>query len=206
MAVAKDGDLDGAVIVSFEREHRVWRYDLSRGFAARPSSMPVGAWVRTQSPNEGLEGAAFVAPDTLLLVSENAWGDGGGIAASLEAYPGTAAGVNSRSLSVVRRPPFMVTSLARGPDNDLFILERRFSIAGGVGMEVRRVPLAEVQAGAQLQGEILADLSFQDSSIDNMEGIAVRRGPKGETLFYIVSDNNFSALQRSVLLMFEIAR
>jgi hypothetical protein len=192
--------------VSFEREHRVWRYDLSRGFAARPSSMPVGAWVRTQSPNEGLEGAAFVAPDTLLLVSENAWGDGGGIAASLEAYPGTAAGVNSRSLSVVRRPPFMVTSLARGPDNDLFILERRFSIAGGVGMEVRRVPLAEVQAGAQLQGEILADLSFQDSSIDNMEGIAVRRGPKGETLFYIVSDNNFSALQRSVLLMFEIAR
>lgn len=206
LATTKDGDLDGAVIVSFEREHRVWRYDLSRGFTTRPTNVPIGAWTRAQSPNEGLEGAAFIAPDILLVVSENAWGDRGGIAASLEAFPGTPGRADSRSLSVVRRPPFMVTSVARSPDNDLLILERRFSIAGGVGMEVRRVPLTEVRAGAQLQGEILADLSFQDTSIDNMEGIAARRGPKGETLVYIMSDNNFSALQRTVLMMFEIAR
>jgi hypothetical protein len=34
--------------------------------------------------------------------------------------------------------------------------------------------------------------------------LAVRRGPKGETLLYMISDNNFSPLQRTLLLMFEL--
>jgi hypothetical protein len=50
----------------------------------------------------------------------------------------------------------------------------------------------------------LANLSFQDANIDNMEGLAVRRGPKGETLLYILSDDNYSPLQRTLLLMFEV--
>jgi hypothetical protein len=53
---------------------------------------------------------------------------------------------------------------------------------------------------------VLANLSFQDTNIDNMEGIAVRRGPKGETLLYLISDDNFSPLQRTLLLMFELKR
>ena len=52
----------------------------------------------------------------------------------------------------------------------------------------------------------LANLSYQDANIDNMEGLAVRRGPKGETLLYMISDNNFSPFQRTVLLMFELRR
>jgi hypothetical protein len=38
-----------------------------------------------------------------------------------------------------------------------------------------------------------------------MEGIAVRSGPAGETLIYLLSDDNYSALQRTLLMMFEIA-
>ena len=37
-----------------------------------------------------------------------------------------------------------------------------------------------------------------------MEGIAVRRGAHGETLLYIISDDNYNALQRTVLMMFEV--
>ena len=65
---------------------------------------------------------------------------------------------------------------------------------------------SELKAGAHLEGEVLANLSFQDANIDNMEGIAVRRGAKGETLFYLISDDNFSPLQRTLLLMFELKR
>ena len=75
---------------------------------------------------------------------------------------------------------------------------------GGVGMELRHVGASELREGARLEGEVLANLSFQDTNIDNMEGIAVRRGPNGETLLYLISDNNFSPLQRTLLLMFEL--
>jgi len=53
---------------------------------------------------------------------------------------------------------------------------------------------------------VLANLSFMDANIDNMEGIAVRRGTNGETLLYMISDDNFSARQRTLLLMFELRR
>ena len=211
----KDGDaegltyvisntVDGVVLVSFEREHRVWSYDLSTGMAARPTNVPLGAWTQAQSPNEGLEGIALVSADSLLVVSENAWGIDGGITASLESYPNAANMPNSRSLGIARRPPYMVTSIARGPDDYVYILERRFSLAGGVGMEIRRVKLSEIRAGTSLKGEILADIVFQESSIDNMEGLAARRGPKGETLLYVISDNNFLSLQRNALMLFEV--
>ncbi|MBT3627577.1 MAG: esterase-like activity of phytase family protein, partial [Rhodospirillaceae bacterium] len=41
-------------------------------------------------------------------------------------------------------------------------------------------------------------------TVDNMEGIAVRRDGAGHTLVYLVSDDNFSVLQRTLLLMFEL--
>jgi hypothetical protein len=71
-------------------------------------------------------------------------------------------------------------------------------------MALRHVPLRELREGARLDGKILADLSFHDANIDNMEGIAVRRGANGETLLYMLSDDNFSSLQRTLLLMFEL--
>jgi hypothetical protein len=37
-----------------------------------------------------------------------------------------------------------------------------------------------------------------------MEGLAVRRGPRGETLLYVISDDNYWRLQRTLLLMFEV--
>ena len=46
-----------------------------------------------------------------------------------------------------------------------------------------------------------ADLGYQ---IDNMEAIAVHRTPGGETIVTMVSDDNFSIIQRNLLLQFAI--
>ena len=40
--------------------------------------------------------------------------------------------------------------------------------------------------------------------MDNFEGIAARRGAAGESLIYLVSDDNFSDKQRTLLLMFAL--
>jgi len=74
----------------------------------------------------------------------------------------------------------------------------------GVAMRIRRLPLASLKEGALVDGRSMigADLAYQ---IDNMEGIAVHRTAVGETILTIASDDNFSFLQRSLLLQFALA-
>jgi hypothetical protein len=57
--------------------------------------------------------------------------------------------------------------------------------------------------GALVDGTPLvsADMAYQ---IDNMEGIGVHRTPSGETVLTLVSDDNFSAIQRNLLLQFTL--
>ena len=204
LTLERANDLSGPAIVSFERDVRIWRYDLSKGFAALPTNIPIGNWVQPLAQNAQLEAVTLFKPDTLLVFAESRVGSED-IRAAFETYPGGAK-ANTRTLSLVPRDPFSVTSVANAPDGGVFILERRYSMLGGVGMELRQIAAADLHEGARLNGDVLANLSYQDANIDNMEGIAVRRGPKGETLLYIMSDNNFSALQRTLLLMFELRR
>jgi hypothetical protein len=204
LTLERPNDLHGPVIVSFERRVRVLRYDLSKGFSALPEPVPIGDWVQPLSTNSQLEAVTLFKPDTLLVFGESRIGTED-IRAALEAYPGNGQ-PQTRRLSVVPHDPFSVTGAANAPDGGLFILERRYSFIGGVGIELRHVPGSEVHEGARLDGTALVNLSYQDANIDNMEGLAVRRGPKGETLLYMISDNNFSPLQRTLLLMFELRR
>jgi hypothetical protein len=41
-------------------------------------------------------------------------------------------------------------------------------------------------------------------TFDNMEGIDARRSEGGESLVYLLSDDNYSFLQRTLLLMFRM--
>ncbi|MDD1721785.1 MAG: esterase-like activity of phytase family protein, partial [Euryarchaeota archaeon] len=92
------------------------------------------------------------------------------------------------------------TILAPG---DLLLLERRYSPARGIAVRIRRIPLADIKTDAVVDGRsmIEADLAYQ---IDNMEGIAVHNSAAGETIITLVSDDNFSVIQRNLLLQFAV--
>jgi hypothetical protein len=68
-------------------------------------------------------------------------------------------------------------------------------------MSIDRVPLAGIKPDALVDGKSLieADLAYQ---IDNMEGIAVHRNASNETIITMISDDNFSVIQRNLLLQF----
>ena len=212
----KDGDaeglaaitpnwLDGPVLVSFEREHRIWRYDLSSGVSkARPALVPIGSWTQILGENEGMEGIVLLEPGAFLVISENGLDANGDLRAAIESY---SRGGMTQLLGLARHPPYMVTDAALTHDGSLLILERRFTIAGGIGMELRKLDARLIREGARLTGEIVAELAAHDANIDNMEGLAVRRGADGETLVYVMSDNNYQPLlQRTLLLMFQLER
>ena len=105
--------------------------------------------------------------------------------------------------SVKRSEGFAVSDCTVLPPGDLLLLERRFSPLSGVAIRIRRVHLADIIEGALVDGPALfkADLAYQ---IDNMEGIAISRNAQGETIVTMVSDDNFSAIQRNLLLQFKL--
>ena len=57
--------------------------------------------------------------------------------------------------------------------------------------------------GSAVDGPVLmeADLGYE---IDNMEGLAVHRAANGDTVLTLVSDDNFSVIQRTLLLQFTL--
>jgi hypothetical protein len=206
LALAAPNDIDGTALVSFEENVRVWRYELSKGFSARPANVPIGDWVKRLHNNRQIEAITLLKPDTLLAFAETKISEGDDILGAFEAYPGASGRTQTRMVSVIPHDPFAITSVAPDGDGGIFLLERRFSFFGGLGAEVRHVNASELHPGARIQGTVIAALSAQDASIDNMEGLAMRKGPAGETLLYMISDDNYSPFERTLLLMFEVAR
>jgi hypothetical protein len=200
-ALADDG---GTLYVGLERVNRILRFDYGRsGLLARGHPVTLPPEIARLPNNRGMECLVVIPkplPDagTLLAISERALDAAGNIKGFMIAgpHPGT--------FSVKRTDDFDVTDCAIGPSGDLFVLERRFSWAAGVAMRVRMIALATVQPGATVDGKTLisADMGYQ---IDNMEGLAVHRDRAGDTVLTMISDDNFSFVQRTVLLQFTLA-
>ena len=89
------------------------------------------------------------------------------------------------------------------PDGDLVVLERGFRLLLGFRVRIARVPAAQLREGAIAQGREVARLDGR-FTIDNFEGIATRTGPRGETLLYVISDDNFNIFQRTLLMVFAL--
>src|SRR5262245_60752791 len=99
---------------------------------------------------------------------------------------------------------FDITDAALLPSGDVLLLERRFSWSSGLAVRMRRVALGEIKPGAVVDGPILFDVDL-GYEIDNMEGLSVHRSAGGETVLTLISDDNFSAVQRTLLLQFTLA-
>ena len=112
--------------------------------------------------------------------------------------------IRSRGQFSVRRSEnFDVSDAVLLPSGDLLLLERKFSWLGGIGIRIRRVALPTVAPGAVIDGPAIfhADLG---NEVDNMEGIDAHVTPEGDTVLTMVSDDNFSLIQRNLLLQFTL--
>ncbi|QCK84954.1 twin-arginine translocation pathway signal [Phreatobacter aquaticus] len=193
---------NGVAWVGVERTHRVFRFDMfgRDGLAARGTPIPVPMGDKRLPGNGGIEGLGVLPrpsphAGTLLALSERGLNGSGDIRGFfMGAQP-------QRELAVKRTNDFDITDLTFLPSGDMLILERWFSPWRGVGMRIRRIDIQTVRPGATVDGPIIvsADLSQQ---IDNMEGLAIHRSEAGETILTIISDNNFSFLQRTLILQF----
>ena len=196
----------GYFYIGIERVHKIIRFDLRRrGLAARGEEVAVPRDFKSFPSNKSLE--CLTSPPKgsplagrLIAVPERSLDSDGNHRAFV--LPG-AGGHQVTRFSIKRIGDFDISDCAILPPGDLLLLERSYSIASGVGMRIRRIPLSAIKAGALADGPALieADLAFQ---IDNMEAIGVHRNAQGETILTLVSDDNFSVLQRNLLLQFKL--
>lgn len=189
---------DGQFVVSFERRHRVWRYASVDGVpsgAARPVPLPKA--VASLPANAGIEALAAQEPEHLWVLAEGdpdpSWGSRGWIVE----------GQKQIEFTVERSDGFEPTAFGQTPPPmPMVLLERRYTEADGPAARISMVSRTVSKRHARFAGYTLAVLR-RPMTVDNFEAMALRRAEQGAVVYvYLLSDDNQSDTQRTLLLQF----
>ncbi len=193
----------GTVLISFERLHRIGRFPVRKGEVGAPLGyLKLPADAKGMRANQGIEAVAVLQggprKGSIVAFAERLTrGSGyhtGWIWIGSEAHKFQLQDIDG----------FNITDAASLADGSLLVLERYFRWSEGVKMRLRHIAAGEITPGARIAGRIL----FQGNSsydIDNMEGLSVHKGARGETVVSLISDDNFNhLLQRTVFLQFTL--
>lgn len=180
---------NGEMLVSFERDHRIWRYPPSGDRKPYPVAMPPVP----MADNDGMEGLA--AAPTL-------YGDGYWVGVEPGSIWFCRLQLSCRPVEGLPVPPpgFRLSSLTTGPGGELVILHHSFIPALG-----SRIILTVVSKPLGRKAVIGRLAMGPSTTVDNFEGVAVAARPDGGWRIYLLSDDNFSASQRTLLLAFDWA-
>ena len=194
---------DGIAYVGIERVHEVrrftWRDD---GVRARGVPITVPPEMKRLPTNGSIEAVAVAPPDHPLAGSVVAIAEEARVGASAPTEGWVLTGARRFGFDVARSDDFDITDAAFLPMGDLLLLERSFSVAKGVACRMRRIARDAIEPSATLDGPVIF-LADKTHEIDNIEGLGLHPDPvSGETVVTLVSDDNFSRVQRTLLLEF----
>lgn len=191
--------------VSFEVEPRVYVGQFGTdGFIGPMAPVALPASTKTLRRTKGLESLAAVPSSsgldgTMVILAERAE-----LHATTENQPGwLIGGTKPVMFRVHRTDDYDLTDAKFGPDGRLYVLERFYSLLGGIGARIRRFDATDIAGGALLDGETIFEASLADQ-IDNMEGLSIWTNAAGDTIVSLISDNNRSILERTLYLEFRL--
>jgi hypothetical protein len=174
---------NGDRLVSLERDDRILLYTAGGGAPRRAPTPDV-----TIPDNLGMEALAqdpAAGPDAYIV---------GGEASGQTWRCRLSAGCTASEI-VAKPDEFGLTAVAPLPGGGRVYLLRAFSVLQGVRITVR------ITAP---DGAILDELRLAAPlTVDNFEGVAAVPRPDGSLRLYLISDDNFSSLQRTLLLAFD---
>jgi len=190
--------LDGGLLVAFERAHRFWWYPGTTPDALA-TAIPQDHYhphpMHDAPSNGGVEALTALGDGTLLAFAEELAGPEGTLG-----WITNGDGLDS-SISLATSDGYVPTGAATLVNGDVLVLERRFDLLG-FRSRIKLLDQAEIVADGVISGTQIARLA-RPLVADNFEAIATVDTPTG-TLVYVLSDNNFSVLQRTLLLMFRL--
>jgi hypothetical protein len=221
---------DGLVLVSFERDHRVLAFDIAGcGAAARGAPLMFGGYGGDFAAafdrqnlkvdgNSGTEGLA-ITPDWFLFAGLETPSKGASPLSvhTIEAAPEFDQAIGKGAPPVVGLDiipdgdDLRVFSLHRSTNplatNMITLLETRFTRElDQSGLPARR--MSEIESRKHVRflpttSVVLAQMNVL-VTVDNFEGVAARQMPDGRVRLYVVSDDNFSGKQRTLLMIYDV--
>ena len=187
-------------IVSFERTPRLWRYEVTEdNNFVRPLSLPLPSAVRHAPFNRGMEAAEILRTGThagkiLFFLEEPLPLVGSPQGWLLD-------GRKDQAFAVPHTRPYSITDVAEDSLGRIYVLERHYSILAGPRLRIRRFNLDHLLAGYGV-GEVLIEAGVE-KMIDNFEALAIHETSR-RIYLTLMSDDNFNALQRTLLLRFSL--
>lgn len=202
----------GGQLVTFEGEHRIAFYRAARHgrpevpavAESRPRKLKVPVELDELHENGGLEAMTRLQDGRLLIFSEEQR-DREGLGLLWVGQPSNGLW---RRLKLELFEDFVPTSAATLPGGDVLLLERSYTESRGVRGRVRRLAQADFAtapgaARAPIAGKEILRLEPPEA-VDNFEGIEVVPMEDGRVFFLLLSDDNYSKTQRTLLLQFEL--
>ena len=190
--------VSGRVWVSYEFKHAIRRFSASMSRVdgtSRPTTMRL--WPR----NSGAEALVRLADGRFLVFAEG--GPDDGIYPAIK-FSGDPVEAGTTQLPFRYRPTqgYRITDASQLPDGQLILLERRIGFPKGFTAKLLILDPREIARDAIVSGRVIATLA-PPLLVDNMEGLAITQ-EKGRAVLWLVSDNNFNAIQRTLLLKFAL--
>lgn len=225
--LALNGDV---ALVSFEGDHRVLAFDIgrcgaaARGVAVASSGSMLEAFERQTlkvGGNEGAEGLA-VTPDWKLFAgletrAGNASpltsraleaapqfdlmiGEGAAELVGLDILPAGEEGRDVRLFSLHRSPNALASNVITIVET---LLQATLDKSNLPARMVSEMDERSHQRYRVKSSRVLAEMNVF-VTIDNFEGLAVRPLPEGGARLFVVSDDNFSVRQRTLLMIYDL--
>ena len=208
-------DNRGDLLVSFERHHRVWRYQTPLFMDSKAST---DSQLETMSRllsehctyNGGAEGIEVLLDGSLVAFCEDAERGTLETFAGWVVPPSPADGKAIKAVRLDLTDGFRPTDLSLLPGGAGLMVLQRMHGKGRTGMRLGLIPEGMLTNGnnngtdqARIKPAPVAEAwQSQDSPIDNMEGLS-SDDIGGVVRLSLISDDNFSASQRTVYLTFE---
>ena len=190
----------GRLWQGFEGDNRIERFDprsLVRA-TVRPEAM------RSWSSNHGPEAMVRLADGRFIVIAEGTfrWLDDEVPALLFPSDP--LAGAEPAAFRFVSPAGYQPVDIAQLPDGRALILLRKvvWGMPPGFAGKLMLADPATIRAGQVWRAAPLADLVAPLPS-DNFEGLAVEPDGRGGTVLWLISDDNDSIAQRTLLLRLE---
>jgi hypothetical protein len=190
---------DGSFLVGFEQRPRIWRYAPPPAtFSSLPIPIPVPPELASAPRDGGLESVTILPDGKILAIAEQfANADG--------TFKGWLLQDNHfAELSYLPSNGFFATDCAALKNGDVLVLERRYRPLGILSARLKLLRAKDIIPGAKLMGEELLRLE-SPLEVDNFEGMTVQENPIQGTTIYIISDDNYHPLERTLLLQFRLS-
>ena len=192
------------LLVSFERHHRIMLYPTAQNglqpLSVTPRPYPFPPAIVPTDGNKGMEAIAVLKDGRILTFAE----EFRTIEGDMIGWVGDPAEDDWQLLTLAADESFLPTGATTLPGGDVVLLERHYSREQGNRIRLRLLIAESLKPGARLAPSELGRIELP-ATIDNMEAIAMHVTPGGETMIYLLSDDNFSSHQRTLLLQMELA-